>query len=44
MVHVFYYPFEEVDTAIKSVFSDFGDVKAVKKQTYLFDKNTDLTI
>lgn len=39
MVHVFDYPFEETDEAIKLVFSDFGNVKAVKKQTYLFDKN-----
>lgn len=39
MVHVFDYLFEETDDAIKLVFSDFGNVKAVKTQTYLFDKN-----
>ena len=39
MVHVFDFPFEEDDSSLKTVFADFGDVKGVKKQTYLFDKN-----
>lgn len=37
MVHVFNYPFEEEDLLLKTVFSDFGQVKSVKKQTYLFE-------
>jgi len=39
MNHVFDYPFEEDDSCLKTVFSDFGEVKGIKKQTYLFDKN-----
>ena len=35
IVHVFDYPFEEGDEALKEVFSSFGEVKRVKKQTYL---------
>ena len=39
MVHVFDYPYEEEDGFIRDVFKDFGEVKGVKKQTYLFDKS-----
>jgi len=35
IIHVFDYPFEEEDEALKEVFSSFGGVKKVKKQTYL---------
>ena len=39
MVHVFDYPYEEEDDFLVDVFRDFGQVKGVKKQTYLFDKS-----
>lgn len=39
IVHLFDYPFEEEDGFIRDVFKDFGDVKGVKKQTYLFDRS-----
>ena len=35
LIHVFDYPFEENDETLKEVFSCFGEVKKVKKQTYL---------
>ena len=35
IIHVFDYPFEKEDEALKEVFSSFGEVKKVKKQTYL---------
>ena len=35
LIHVFDYPFEEDDETLKEVFSCFGEVKKVKKQTYL---------
>ena len=34
IVHIFDYPFEEGDEALKDVFSNFGEVKRIKKQTY----------
>ena len=39
MIHVFHYPFEEEDKFLRDIFQDFGDVKGIKKQTYLFDKS-----
>lgn len=39
MIHVFDYPFEEEDGFLRDVFKDFGDVKGIKKQTYLFNKS-----
>ena len=39
IVHLFDYPFEEEDGFISDVFKDFGEVKGVKKQTYLFDRS-----
>ena len=39
IVHVFDYPFQEDDFCLKTVFSDFGEVKSIKRQTYLFDKS-----
>lgn len=35
MVHVFDFPFEEGNSAIAKVFSDFGEVVQIKDQTYL---------
>ena len=35
MVHVFYYPFEESDLSVRTVLSDYGDVKRVKQQAYI---------
>lgn len=35
MVHVFDFPFEEGNSAITKVFSDFGEVVQIKDQTYL---------
>ncbi len=37
IVHVFDYPHEANDGAVKVVISDFGDVKSVKRQRHLFD-------
>ena len=39
IVNLFDYPFEEEDSFVHDLFKDFGDVKGVKKQTYLFDKS-----
>ena len=39
IVHLFDYPFEEEDNFVRDLFKDFGDVKGVKRQTYLFDKS-----
>lgn len=39
MVHVFDYPFEEEGGFVRDVFRDFGDVKGIKRRTYLFDKS-----
>ena len=35
LVHVFDYPFEESDVEIEHALADFGEVKKVRKQTYL---------
>ena len=35
IIHLFDYPFEEEDSAIEEVFSDFGEVKRVKHQSYI---------
>ena len=35
LVHVFDYPFEETDVEIEHALADFGEVKKVRKQTYL---------
>jgi hypothetical protein len=35
MVHMFDYPYEGDEDSVKKVFSDFGDVKWVKCQTYV---------
>ena len=35
LVHVFDYPFEEIDVEIEHAPADFGEVKRIRKQTYL---------
>lgn len=37
ILHVFDYPFEESDEAVKGVMKDFGELKKARKQTYLSD-------
>lgn len=37
MVHVFDYPFEELDAVVADAFKDFGEVKKVKDQTSIAD-------
>lgn len=37
IVHVFDYPHEEIDEAVKEVISDFGVVKSVRRQKHIFD-------
>lgn len=39
MVHLFDYPYEEDDAAVKEVFSDFGEVKSLRQQSYVAKPN-----